>query len=400
MQEINQAKRPILGIVIGSFLAGILALGGLMLALNPGILDKAARAETAKTAETGRLADFQVTSPVTLLGPTTIRDIVAKTGPAVVKIETQVRVTDMQRLNPFFNDPFFREFFGDQQLAPRQQSIQKGMGSGFIISKDGYILTNEHVIDGADKITVTVNGYPTPFTAELAGSDYDKDLAVLKIKADKELPTLPLGKSENILVGDWVIAIGNPYGLDHTVTVGVISAKGRPVNIEDRRYENLLQTDASINPGNSGGPLLNLNGEVVGINTAVNAQAQGIGFAIPTSTVQAILQDLLKNGKVTRPWLGVYLQPVTKELAEYFGFNKAEGVIVASVAPGGPAEKAGLQRGDIILEFNKKPVKTQDELVELVQKTKVGDKVVLVVFRDGNTNYMEVTIEAKQDRHK
>lgn len=400
MEETTQTKRSISGLLITAFLAGILTLGITLLALNPGLLAKAAQADNSKPAGSGQLADFQVKSPAALLGPTTIRDIVTKTGPAVVKIETQVKVTQNHGFNPFFNDPFYREFFGDQQLVPQQQSIQKGMGSGFIISKDGYILTNEHVIDGADKITVTVNGYSTPFTAQLVGSDYDKDLAVLKIKADKELPTLPLGKSENILVGDWVIAIGNPYGLDHTVTVGVISAKGRPVSIEDRQYENLLQTDASINPGNSGGPLLNLNGEVVGINTAVNAQAQGIGFAIPTSTVQAILQDLLKNGKVTRPWLGVYLQPLTKELANYFGLKNTDGVIVASVAPGSPAKKAGLERGDVILEFNKKAVKNQDDLVSMVQKTKVGDKAVLVVFREGSTNYVEVTIEAKQDGRK
>ncbi|MFZ3172739.1 MAG: trypsin-like peptidase domain-containing protein [Carboxydocellales bacterium] len=400
MPETTQANRPAYRVILIAFIAGVLALAVPVMALNPGLLSKAAQAGNTKPAETGQLADYQVKSPASLLGPTTIRDIVTKTGPAVVKIETQVQVAQNRRINPYFNDPFFREFFGGQQIVPEQQSIQKGMGSGFIISKDGYILTNEHVIDGADKITVTVNGYSTPFTAQLVGADYDKDLAVLKIKTDKDLPTLPLGKSENILVGDWVIAIGNPYGLDHTVTVGVISAKGRPVNIEDRHYENLLQTDTSINPGNSGGPLLNLNGEVVGINTAVNAQAQGIGFAIPTSTVQGILQDLMKNGKVTRPWLGVYLQPITKELADYFGLKNTDGVIVSSVAPGGPAEKAGLQRGDIILEYNKKPVKSQEDLVELVQKTKVGDKIVLVVFRDGSSNFVEVTIEAKKNGQK
>jgi Do/DeqQ family serine protease len=400
MPETTQANRPAYRVILIAFIAGVLALAVPVMTINPGLLSKPAQAGNTKPAENGQLADYQVKSSASLLGPTSIRDIVTKTGPAVVKIETQVQVTQRQRINPYFNDPFFREFFGDQQIVPKQQSIQKGMGSGFIISKDGYILTNEHVIDGADKITVTVNGYSTPFTAQLVGYDYDKDLAVLKIKTDKDLPTLPLGKSENILVGDWVIAIGNPYGLDHTVTVGVISAKGRPVNIEDRHYENLLQTDTSINPGNSGGPLLNLSGEVVGINTAVNAQAQGIGFAIPTSTVQAILQDLMKNGQVIRPWLGVYLQPITKELADYFGLKNTDGVIVSSVAPGGPAEKAGLQRGDVILEFNKKPVKSQDDLVNLVQKTKVGDKIVLVVFRDGSSNFVEVTIEAKKNGQK
>ncbi len=398
MSDTNKTQRPLVGIIVISFLTGMLALSGWIVAFNPNLLGKSAQAEAVKTATSGQLTDYQVKNPATLLGPTTIRDMVAKTGPAVVKIETQVSVNDAHKYNPYFNDPFFRDFFGNQEMLPQQQSIEKGMGSGFIISKDGYILTNEHVIDGADKITVTVTGYATPFTAQLVGSDYDKDLAVLKIKAEKELPFLPLGKSENILVGDWVIAIGNPYGLDHTVTVGVISAKGRPVDIEDRHYENLLQTDTSINPGNSGGPLLNLAGEVVGINTAVNAQAQGIGFAIPTSTVQAILQDLMKNGKVTKPWVGVYLQPVTKELANYFGLKNTEGVIVSSIVAGSPAEKAGLQRGDIILEFNKQAIKTSDDLPKLVQKSKVGDQAILPVFRNGTTKYIEVTIAAQQNQ--
>lgn len=389
----NQKTRPKLGTLILAFLAGVLVVAGTLMAYNPSILGRAGAA-VPTPSETGQLADYQVKSPAALLGPTTIRDIVAKTGPAVVKIESEVQAS--QGTNPYFSDPFFRDFLGNRGLVPQQQSIQKGLGSGFIISKDGYILTNEHVVDGASKLTVTVTGYSTPFTARLVGSDYDKDLAVLKIDAPKALPTLPLGKSENVMVGDWVIAIGNPYGLDHTVTVGVISAKGRPVTVEDRQYENLFQTDASINPGNSGGPLLNLNGEVVGINTAVNAQAQGIGFAIPTSTVQSILKELMTNGTVKHPYLGVYLQPVTQDLADYFGLPSTDGAIVSSIIPNSPADKAGLQRGDVIIGFNNQAVKTDEDLVKLVQKTKVGDKAVLKVIRDRSTGTVSVTMEAKQ----
>ncbi|NLU50127.1 MAG: trypsin-like serine protease [Syntrophomonadaceae bacterium] len=221
-----------------------------------------------------------------------IPDVVSRVSPAVVTIRTTEQID--QKLDPFFNDPFFRQFYGRRYRAQEQPRVSQGLGSGFIISKDGYILTNEHVISGADEIEVTLSGGNESYPARKVSADYDLDLAVLKIDAGQDLPTVPLGNSNSARVGDWVIAIGNPYGLDHTVTVGVISAKGRPITIEDRQYENLLQTDASINPGNSGGPLLNLKGEVVGINTAINAEAQGIGFAIPSSTVQAVIKGLVK----------------------------------------------------------------------------------------------------------
>ncbi len=192
-----------------------------------------------------------------------------------------------------------------------------------------------------------------------------------------------------------MIAIGNPYGLDHTVTVGVISAKGRPITIDGNEFKDLLQTDASINPGNSGGPLINLQGKVIGINTAINAQAQGIGFAIPSSTVTQVLDQLINEGKVIRPWMGIYMQPVTKELADYFGLEKAEGVLISSVAENSPAQKAGLRRGDIVLEYNKEKVVNPDELKEKVANTKIGEKVVVLIYRDGNTIYVPVKIEER-----
>jgi serine protease Do len=325
------------------------------------------------------------------VGPQTIQSIVKETGPAVVKIETEVKV--QRRYDPFFNDPFFREFFGDSFRS--QPEVTTGLGSGFIISKDGYIVTNYHVVEGASKIKVFLTSRKDPYQAKLIGFDEQLDLAVLKINAGNNLPFLEFGDTNKLEVGSWVIAIGNPYGLDHTVTVGVISAKGRPITIDGNQFKDLLQTDASINPGNSGGPLIDLNGKVIGINTAINAQAQGIGFAIPSSTVTQVLDQLINEGKVIRPWLGVYLQPVTKELAEYFGLDKPEGTLISAVSEGSPAHKAGLRRGDIILEYNEKKIKDIEQLQEEVANSKIDQKVVLLIFRDGKTQYVPLKIEAK-----
>lgn len=311
------------------------------------------------------------------LGPGTIADIVDKVGPAVVRIDT---VTETRVESPF-DDPFFRQFFGEEfDFGPREQ---RSLGSGFIISKDGYILTNQHVIEGAKEVKVTLVGYDKPIDARIVGADRSLDLAILKINTSKSLPFLKLGDVDKVRVGDWAIAIGNPNGLDHTVTVGVISAKGRPIDIENRHYENLLQTDASINPGNSGGPLLNLKGEVIGINTAVNVGAQGIGFAIPSSTVQPVLNDLMTKGKIARPWMGVGLNQVTPDVAEILGLGKNKGALITKVVPGSPAARAGIQKYDIVLEFNGQTVKDPNDLVSKVQALKIGQSVKLKVFRRG-----------------
>ena len=327
-----------------------------------------------------------------------IDKIVDQVGPAVVKIETIIQVqtnTNDLFLNPF-NDPFFRDFFGDSFRSEPETKESQGLGSGLIISKDGYILTNNHVIDGATEINVYLTSRQEPYPAEVIGADAELDLAVIKIKAGTNLPMLKLGDSTKTKVGNWVIAIGNPYGLDQTVTVGVISAKGRPVVIDGTEFKDLIQTDASINPGNSGGPLLNLNGEVVGINTAINAQAQGIGFAIPSSSVLQVLDDLLLKGKVVRPWLGVYMEPVTEELAKYFGMNKAEGAYINAVQKDSPAEKAGLRRGDIILELNKKAITKPEDLQEAVKASKIGDKVTMLIYRQNQTLIVTAKIEEKK----
>ncbi|NLX88888.1 MAG: trypsin-like serine protease [Syntrophomonadaceae bacterium] len=322
-----------------------------------------------------------------LIDPTGIADMVSRVSPAVVNIETTTRVTTN---NPFF-DPFFRDFFGDR--LPPQRSVQTGIGSGVIINEDGYVVTNQHVIDHAESITVNLaNG--EKFPATVVGQDYELDLAVLKISANQKFSWLELGDSDSLRVGDWVVAIGNPYGLDHAVTAGLVSAKGRPMQIEDRVYKNLIQTDAAINPGNSGGPLLNLKGEVVGINTAVNAQAQGIGFAISINTVREVLDDLIKQGKVIRPYIGIYLQPVTEEIARSLGIE-AKGIIIAGVANGSPAAKAGLTQYDVITQIDQTPVNSYDELQEILKKHKVGDTITLHVIRNRTPMIVSLVLTEK-----
>lgn len=382
-----KSNRALVAVILAAFFAGIAFSGGVLFASGHGWINQVLALKSAQQTP-DVTSSSQDGAPG--VGPNTIADIVDKAGPAVVKIETIV--TSPSPYDPFFNDPFFREFFGQQFGFPPAAREQQGLGSGFIISSDGYILTNEHVIEGAQQIQVTIVGRSKPLQAKVVGSDRELDLAVLKVDAGSNLPTLKLGNSDQIAVGNWVIAIGNPYGLDHTVTVGVISAKGRPVTVEDRSYRNLLQTDASINPGNSGGPLLNLSGEVIGINTAVSAQAQGIGFAIPSNTVKGVLQDLMKKGKVTRGWLGVEIQDVTPGIASYFAYPGSEGVMVRDVIPGGPAAKAGLVQGDIIVAWNSSRVKNTDDLLGRIQQAGPGKKVELSVWRNQNMKKITVTL--------
>ena len=275
-------NRFLLGMILGALIAGSAFTGGMLITSgHMGVSHPATLADLQTSQDSGMPG----------LGPDTIADTVAAAGPAVVKIETEVTT---QVDNPFFDDPLFQQFFGQDSSQP-QTEVEQGLGSGFLISPDGYLLTNEHVIDGATSIMVTIAGQSQPVSGQVVGSDKDLDLAVLKVNAGSDLPYLKFGDSDNSRVGDWAIAIGNPYGLDNTVTVGVISAKGRPVTVQNHDYPNLLQTDASINPGNSGGPLLDLNGDVIGINTAVDEQAQGIGFAIPSNTAKNLIDSVNKN---------------------------------------------------------------------------------------------------------
>lgn len=330
----------------------------------------------------------QAAETIPFMGPDTIANMVQQTGPAVVNIETEI----VSSTSSIYDDPFFRQFFGDNMPRPKEY-VESAIGTGFVIDASGLVLTNEHVIDGASKITVTFSG-TKKYSATVIGKDYDLDLAVLKIAADEQLPVLPLGDSDAMRVGEWVVAIGNPYGLDHTVTAGVISAKGRPLKIEDRSYSNLIQTDAAINPGNSGGPLLNINGQVIGINTAVNAEAQGIGFAIPINTAKEVLSDLISKGKTVHPYLGVYLQSMDSDLASYLGVPN-QGALVVNVIAGSPAAQAGIKQYDVITSFNQQAIQDADSLISAIKNTKPGDSVKLDIIRSGQHLDVAVTIGEK-----
>jgi serine protease Do len=278
---------------------------------------------------------------------------------------------------------FFDEFL-EQQQGGRPQRVQS-LGSGFVIDPDGIVITNNHVIDGADRIEVTfIDGTTLP--AEVEGTDPKTDLAVLRVKSDKKLPYVELGDSDKARVGDWVIAIGNPFGLGGTVTAGIISALNRDIHAGN--YDDFIQTDAAINRGNSGGPLFDLDGRVVGVNSAIispSGASVGIGFAVPTSTVKPIVDQILKYGETRRGWIGVRIQTVTPEIAESLGLGTARGALVAGVSPGGPAAAAGLETGDIVLAFDGRNIETMRDLPRVVAEATIGSSADVQIFRDGET---------------
>lgn len=303
-----------------------------------------------------------------------------KVTPSVVNIST---VSRKKLIRPFPDmPPLFDEFFGGGQ-ARRDRSL----GSGFIISQDGYIVTNEHVIRDAESIRVKLSN-DTVYEALVVGGDPKTDIAVIKIKADN-LPTVVLGDSDRLEVGQWAIAIGNPFGLERSMTVGVISATGRS-NVGIETIENFIQTDASINPGNSGGPLLNIHGEVIGINTAIVAAGQGIGFAIPTNMARPIVAQLVEKGKVTRAWLGVGIRPVTEDMAASLGLSKPVGALITELYAGGPAERGGIQPGDLLLNFGGVEVRDPAHLQQLVAEAKVGEPARITVLRKGQRVILSV----------
>jgi Do/DeqQ family serine protease len=368
-------KHPLLGAVVGFLL--VVAAAGVGYVVRDRTMAPAATTPVAlRGGPPGGLADTLQNA---------FAGVAQQVRPTVVNIGTIQRSKSRRPMgpqpgsdDPFFQE-FFKQFFGAEGPGQRPEFRQPSLGSGVIIDKRGLVLTNFHVIKGADEITVRLND-KREYRGKVLGTDPKTDLAVLRFDPDHELPVAALGDSDALRVGEWAIAIGNPFGLDQTVTVGVISATGRS-DVGVATYENFIQTDASINPGNSGGPLLNLKGEVIGVNTAIVATGQGIGFAIPINMVRRVVDQLVEKGKVVRGWLGVALQPLSPELAQTYGLTDTTGALVASTVPGSPAAAAGLQQGDVILTYEKTAVADYHQLQRLVAESRVGTSVTLEVFR-------------------
>lgn len=328
--------------------------------------------------------------------------IVKKASPAVVNID--VEKTARRSVSPFpfgDDDPIFKRFFGDSFKEFTRSVPMKGRGSGFIVSKEGQILTNNHVVDGVDKITVSLeleDGSKKTYTARILGNDPTFDLAVIKIEPDGTLPVLELGDSDAVEVGEFVVAIGNPYGFEHSVTAGVISAKDRSIHTQDVNFDDFLQTDAAINPGNSGGPLLNMDGKVIGINTAIMPYAQGLGFAIPVNKAKAIMGDLVSYGHVKRGWLGVSVRGITPEMARAYGVDGNNGAMINDVFKGDPADKAGIRRGDVVVEINGQKVKDANDFVSKVRTLAPNAVAKLVVVRKGKKITFNVKLAERNSK--
>ena len=332
--------------------------------------------------------------------PGSFSDLAERVKPAVVNISTTKVLKGRSLGNPFgrspfqdyFGDDFFNRFFGD---IPERDFKQKSLGSGFIISDDGYIFTNNHVVENTDKILVKISD-GKEYEAKIIGTDPKTDIALIKIKPDNGLPIVEIGDSDILRVGEWVIAIGNPFGLEQTVTAGIVSAKGRVIGAGT--YDNFIQTDASINPGNSGGPLFNMQGKVIGINTAIVAQGQGIGFAIPINMAKNILSDLKTKGKVTRGWLGVSIQDISEDIAKSMNYKTKEGVLVTDVFKDDPADKAGIKVGDVITEINGKQIKDTHDLLLTTATLHVGEKAIMKVLRDGKAISLTAVVAERKDK--
>ncbi|MEH1941705.1 MAG: HhoA/HhoB/HtrA family serine endopeptidase [Nostoc sp.] len=384
---------------LGSHVLAI-ALGVLLTVSTLQVLPS--QAEPAPTRTTGDTSQLiaQRQSPATgAIGSSSfVTAAVNRVGSAVVRIDTERTIT--RRVDPFMEDPFFRRFFGDgfsQQMPPSEQL--RGLGSGFIIDKSGLVMTNAHVVDKADKVTVRLKDGRT-FEGKVQGIDEVTDLAVVKINAGNDLPVAPLGSSSNVQVGDWAIAVGNPLGFDNTVTLGIVSTLKRSsaqVGISDKRLD-FIQTDAAINPGNSGGPLLNGQGEVIGINTAIRPDAMGIGFAIPIDKAKAIAAQLQRDGKVAHPYLGVQMLTLTPDLAKQNNTDpnspiqipEINGVFVMRVVPNSPAASAGIRRGDVILQVDGKAITSAEQLQNVVEDSRLGQVLQLKVQRGNKTEQLSI----------
>ncbi len=357
-------------------------------------VSRAVKAPAATPAPTASSA------PVAMV-PANFSELADKVRDGVVNIQVVKHVRNVAYNSRGFGNPFgednpFGNFFGpftDQN--PQRAPEQKGVGSGFIMDKAGYIVTNNHVVEDADQIKVKLaNG--SEYEAKVIGRDPKTDVALIKIDGAADLHPLALGNSDQLKVGSWVVAIGSPFGLEQTVTAGIVSAKGRVIG--SGPYDNFIQTDASINPGNSGGPLINTQGEVVGINTAILAEGRGIGFAIPINTAKDIATQLQDTGHVTRGWLGVAIQEMTPELAKSLDMKDNKGALVAQVVPGSPAEKAGIEQGDVIVEFDGKAVSSSKDLPQIVASTPAGKSVTVKLYHNGKALDRDVKVTAMEDK--
>jgi serine protease Do len=365
--------------------AALLVGGGLGFGMAGGrIASTVARADTAMPA-----------SPAGV--PASFADLAEHVGPSVVNIKvTKVeKMSGPTSMGPEGIDPdsplgdFMQKFFGGQMPQGPREQRQQGAGSGFIISKDGYIVTNNHVVEGATEVTVTLAN-KKEYTAKIIGRDPKTDVAVVKIEATEPLTVASLGDSDQLRVGEWVVAVGNPFGLSNTVTKGIVSAKNRVIGAGP--YDDFIQTDAPINPGNSGGPLFNLKGEVVGINTAIVPNGQGIGFAVAVNTAKALIPQLESTGEVTRGYLGVAIQAITPELAKGMNLKDTKGALVADVTKGSPAEAAGIKSGDVIVRFDGKDVAEMTTLPSLVAATPIEKAVPVTIRRNGTEQTLSVTV--------
>lgn len=327
--------------------------------------------------------------------------IVKSASPAVVNIDVETKAKQRSSRGSFFpfeDDPFFKQFFGDM-FGDRdygRPAPMKGRGSGFIVTKDGRIITNNHVVDGVDTIKVTLTD-GTTYDAKVVGKDPTFDIAIIKIEPKSDLPVLELGDSDEIEVGEMVVAIGNPYGLEHTVTAGIISAKNRSIHTREVNFDGLLQTDAAVNPGNSGGPLLDMDGKVIGINAAIVPYAQGLCFAIPVNMAKEIMDDLVSYGKVKRGWLGVSVQKLTPEIAKAYKVKEEGGIIIGDVFKDSAAAKAGVKRGDVVMKLNGEHVEDTDWFVQHVRSLAPGSTAKLDIIRGGKKMTIKVKLDERPD---
>ncbi|MEM9509490.1 MAG: HhoA/HhoB/HtrA family serine endopeptidase [Cyanobacteria bacterium P01_E01_bin.35] len=368
------------------FLGGSIALGGNYLLNSP--------ESFAREGQENATTETATTEIAIAIPPNYVSEVVNQVGDSVVRIDASRTVAT--NVPTMFNDPFFRQFFGSQIPNIPNQQIKRGLGSGFVVSSDGLILTNAHVVEGSDKVKVTLKDGRT-YEGEVMGTDSLTDVAVIKIEAT-ELPTVAFADSEQLQPGEWAIAIGNPLGLDNTVTTGIVSATGRTsaqVGVADKRVR-FIQTDAAINPGNSGGPLLNAKGEVIGINTAIIQNAQGLGFAIPVNSARDIAEELIAKGKVDHPYLGIQMAKITPELKQQLksqnklNVTAKSGILIVDVVPNSPADRAGLKSGDIIQEIGDQSISSADEVQQAVAKTQVGAQLPLVLAR--NEKQIEINV--------